>query len=189
MNVAALPRFVSLAAVVVGGLAVAFPAGAEAKMSCEQRVEGERLELEGLPAGPEVGRTYEVTATLSGQRAINPQALVLAVRCASGGREPANTHPGRMDFAEFRGSANGEGIYAFDVRFRRVGRWLVGAVDVSGQFHYVGFYDVRLAAPATAGAQPPWPILIGAGGLAASTGMALAAWRRRRRREVTPAGG
>lgn len=182
MNAAAPPRFAIVAAVVVGSLAVVFPAGAEAKMSCEQRVEGARVELEDLPADPEVGRTYEVTAALSGQHAVNPQQALLAVRCASGGRELPNRYPGRMDFAEFRGSAVGGGGYAFDVRFRRVGRWRVGAMDVSGRFHDVGFYDVRPVAPATAGARPPWPNLIGAGGLAASTGMALAAWRRRRRR-------
>jgi hypothetical protein len=183
MNAAALPRLAIVAAVIAGSLAAAFPAGAGAKMSCEQRVEAARLELEGLPADPDVGRSYGVTATLSEERAVNPQPLLLAVRCPSGGRGRTIPYTEPSDFAEFRGTANGEGAYAFDVRFRRVGRWRVGALDVSGTFHDVGFYDVRPPAPATAGAQPPWTALIGAGGLAASTGMALVAWRRRRRRD------
>lgn len=176
-------RFAMLALVLVACLSLGYPTSASAKVGCEQRAGVERVELKGLPANPEAGRIYEVTADLPRSDAVNPRPLLFVLRCER--RGPATA----TDSAEFRGGTARVGGYAFDVRFGRPGRWLVASMDVSGMFRDHGYYRVRSsgtrlpasAPPSPKGMTGPWAILIGAGGIAAAVGV-LAARRLRLRR-------
>lgn len=108
----------------------------------------------------------------------------MALRCASLVDEPATGGRDGSDSALFRGTSASDAGSTFDVRFRRPGRWRVASMDVSGHFRDYGFYTVQPASIATADTDGSTliPVLLGASGVAASTGLAIAFGRRRRPR-------
>jgi len=161
------------------------PAASEAKVTCDGRgIPDASVELPGLPREAEAGRLYELTVDLPEAHAVNPQPVLMAVRCTSLADEPATGGPDGSDSALFRGTSAGDVGSRFDVRFLRPGRWRVASMDVSGHFLDYGFYTVRPASIATAGTNGStlMPVLVGAGGVAALAGLATALGRRRRRR-------
>jgi hypothetical protein len=178
------PRFATPALVLaVGGLAL--PAASEAKVTCDGRgIPDASVSLPGLPRQAEAGRLYELTVDLPEAHAVNPQPVVMAVRCSSLAHEPATAGVGGSDSALFRGRSVGDAGSTFDVRFRRPGRWRVASMDVSGHFRDYGFYTVQTASIATAETDGSTliPVLLGVGGLAALAGFAIALERRQRRR-------
>lgn len=175
-------------ALVMGIFGFLFPATAGAKVACEERLpQSARLELEGLPERPEAGGTYTVTADLPSGSGVNARPLLFALLCerVENGRE--RSYLRSIDSDEFPGRTS-EGGYAFDVRFGRPGRWLIASMDVAGRFREFGFYEVgpKLNAPLSDERSNLAPVLIGAGGLVASTALALATWWRRSWRNAAP---
>ena len=162
------------------------PAASEAKITCDGRgIPDVPAGLPGLPRGAEAGRLYELTVDLPDAHAVNPEPVLMALRCGSRPEGPTTDRLGGGGSALFRGtSAGDEAGSTFDVRFHRPGRWRVASMDVSGHFRDYGFYMVRPAsiAPAGTGGSTLIPVLVGAGGVAALAGLAIAISRRQRRR-------
>jgi hypothetical protein len=66
------------------------PAASEAKVTCDGGgIPDASVELPGLPRDAEAGRLYELTVDLPEAHAVNPQAVLMAVRCTSLADEPA----------------------------------------------------------------------------------------------------
>jgi hypothetical protein len=175
------PSFVPLAlALVVAGLLL--PTTSDGKVTCSGRgIPDAPAGLPGLPREAEVDRLYQLTVDLPDAHAVNPEPVLMAVRCASLADGATTGRPGGSDSALFRGAASGRGGSEFDVRFRQPGHWRVASMDVSGRFLDHGLYTVRPAsiAPATADGSTQVPLWLGVGGVVALAGLtASLLWRR-----------
>lgn len=157
------------------------PAGADAKITCaDGGAPTADIEVGGLPGRPEAARTYPLMLDLPRRHAVNPDPLLLILRCEIERKE--RHHLAGAESNQIAGVDTGEGAYSFDVRFERPGRWRMVAMDRSGLFHDLGF--LRVASPVPNGLPEetdgsPAPLLIAIAGLAAGSVAALVAWRRR----------
>jgi hypothetical protein len=173
---------VSALVLALGGLLV--PAAAEAKVTCEGGgIPGAPVALPGLPAEPEADRLYQLTLDLPDAHAVNPRPILMAVRCEPLDPRAGTYGPDGSDSALFRGTTAGAGGSRFDVRFRGPGRWRLASMDVSGHFRDHGFYAVQPASSPTTGNDGATLalILVGAGGVAVLTAVAIGLGRRRHR--------
>lgn len=170
------------AALVAG---IAFPATADAKVSCEGRVHLSGVDLVGLPTNPEPQRDYAVTIDLPRNHAVNPRAVLMGVRCRGEGDGSARGYPREEDFVQFRGRPDGPAGSSFQARFPRAGRWRLASMDQSGSFRDHGFFVVRSAAGAgtDAGGIVSPPLVIAAA-ILASAALAVGLLRRARRTQA-----
>jgi hypothetical protein len=141
-----------ISCVICAGLvsAVATPPNAEAKISCASKERLTDVPLEGLPSAPVAARTYTVVLRLPRRNAVNPEPMLMTARCSGAADSTVLPHDHGVGSAPVPGVENGAGTFAFDVRFKRSGRWRMVAMDQSGGFHDFGFLNV---VPATV--EPP----------------------------------
>lgn len=163
--------------------ALAVPAVAGAKVSCEYR--GERIDADrvsGLPSEPVAGRTYAVTLASRGMTVIDSSPNLTVLDCAGPGPEPA-------DLDGFRLAQTGApGKYTADVSFPGPGRRTVSVTGLRPAHIDLGAYQVRAAITAahpqadigrpSATGPPLWPLAVLVGLL--SVGAGALAWRRAR---------
>jgi hypothetical protein len=168
---------IAAAAVVVGCLALTGTAGA--KVSCEPGgYRGGVVPLPGLPENPEAGVTYPVAIDLHEGSAVNPEPLLMALRCETSGYARFSD----AGSARFSGTTGPGPATRFDVRFPQSGSWRVASMNISGQFRDHGFFTVRPAAADSGSVDDRGgvrPALIGAASIAVLAGLAFAIRRRR----------
>jgi hypothetical protein len=118
-------------------VALALPAAAQAKITCEQpRTPARDVPLDGLPDAPVAGRTYDVTATLVPDEGVNPVPHLGAEHCGGGVPHEATAGAGGW----FR--PRGGGVYVLELRFSHPGPWAVSFMDRHGRFHELGLRTV-----------------------------------------------
>jgi hypothetical protein len=156
-----------LATIILLAIALlAFPAGASAKFTCEDRGARPRgLDLRGLPATPVAGRAYALSVTLRTPDAANASPYL--------GAEPCDGRPEGMPGAGgwFLPVPSEIDLYVLSLRFPHPGSWALSFMDLDGTF-----YDLGLRRVGAVGARAP--VAVGAGlGLAAAVERLLSAFR------------